>query len=57
MASVEGMGDAPIYASTPTTFFWRVAEVELAFETGADGRAIALVTRSRATGERRAVRE
>src|SRR5579871_5888370 len=57
MASVEGMGDAPIYASTPTTFFWRVAEVELAFEVGADGRAIALVTRSRATGERRAVRE
>ncbi len=57
MASVEGMGGAPIYASTPTQFFWRVAEVELAFETGDDGRAIALVTRSPALGENRAVRE
>ncbi len=56
VANVEGMGEAPIYASSATRFFWRVAEVELTFETDADGAAIALVTRS-AQGENRAVRE
>jgi CubicO group peptidase (beta-lactamase class C family) len=45
VADVEGMGQAPIYASSATTFFWRVAEAELTFETDADGAAIALVTR------------
>jgi hypothetical protein len=57
VANVEGVGEAPIYASTPTEFFWRVADVELRFETDADGRAIALVTRSPARGENRAERE
>jgi hypothetical protein len=52
VANVEGMGEAPIYPSSATTFFWRVAEAELTFETDADGRAIALVTRGN-----RAVRE
>jgi D-alanyl-D-alanine-carboxypeptidase/D-alanyl-D-alanine-endopeptidase len=57
VADVEGMGEAPIYASSATTFFWRVAEAELTFETDADGAAIALVTRTAAQGENRAVRE
>jgi CubicO group peptidase (beta-lactamase class C family) len=57
VANVEGMGEAPIYASSPTIFFWRVAEAELSFETDADGAAIALVTRSPAQGENRAVRQ
>jgi D-alanyl-D-alanine-carboxypeptidase/D-alanyl-D-alanine-endopeptidase len=57
VANVEGMGEAPIYAASATTFFWRVAEVELTFETDADGDAVALVTRSAARGENRAVRD
>jgi CubicO group peptidase (beta-lactamase class C family) len=57
VANVEGIGEAPIYASSATTFFWRVAEAELTFETDTDGAAIALVTRSPARGENRAVRE
>jgi serine-type D-Ala-D-Ala carboxypeptidase/endopeptidase len=57
VAHVEAMGEAPIYASSATTFFWRVAEAELTFETDADGAAIALVTRTPAQGENRAVRE
>lgn len=57
VASLEGIGEAPIYASSTTSFFWRVAEAELTFETDADGRAIALVTRSAARGQNRAVRE
>jgi CubicO group peptidase (beta-lactamase class C family) len=57
VANVEGMGEAPIYASSATTFFWRVAEAELTFETDADAAAIALVTRSPAQGENRAVKE
>ncbi len=57
VANIEGIGEAPIFASSPTTFFWRVAEAELRFETDADGPAIALVTRSPARGEHRAVRE
>ena len=56
-ANVEGIGEAPIYASTPTEFFWRVADAELWFETDTDGRAVALVTRSPARGENRAERE
>lgn len=57
VANLEGIGEAPIVASSATSFFWRVAEAELTFETDADGRAIALVTRSAARGENRAVRE
>jgi hypothetical protein len=57
VADVEGLGQAPIYASSATTFFWRVAEAELTFETDADGRALALVTRWSPQGENRAVRE
>jgi hypothetical protein len=57
VANVEGMGEAPIVASSATSFFWRVAEAELTFETDADGRAIALVTRTAGQGENRAVRE
>jgi hypothetical protein len=57
VANVDGVGEAPIYASTLTEFFWRVADAELRFETDADGPAIALVTRSPARGENRAVRE
>jgi CubicO group peptidase (beta-lactamase class C family) len=57
IANVEGMGEAPIYASSATTFFWRVAAAELTFEIDADGAAIALVIRSPAQGENRAVRE
>jgi hypothetical protein len=57
VANIEGLGEAPIYASSATNFFWRVAPAELTFETDADGAAIALVTRSRARGENRAVRQ
>jgi CubicO group peptidase (beta-lactamase class C family) len=57
-ANVEGMGEAPIYAASATTFFWRVADAELTFETDADGAAaVALVTRTRGLGENRAERE
>jgi D-alanyl-D-alanine-carboxypeptidase/D-alanyl-D-alanine-endopeptidase len=56
VANVEGMGEAPIYASTPTRFFWRVADAELRFETDADGLATALVTRDPRRGEIRAER-
>ena len=57
VANIEGIGEAPIYAATPTKFFWRVADAELRFETDADGHAVALVTRSPVRGENRAVRE
>jgi CubicO group peptidase (beta-lactamase class C family) len=57
VANVEGMGEAPIVASSATTFFWRVAEAELTFETDADGAAVALVTRTPAQGANRAVKE
>lgn len=56
VANVEGMGEAPIYAATPTRFFWRVADAELRFETDADGLATALVTRDPRRGENRAER-
>ena len=57
VADVEGMGQAPIYASSATTFFWRLAEAELTFETDADGAAIAVVVRRAAQGGKRAARE
>lgn len=56
VANVEGLGEAPIYASSATSFFWRVAEAELTFETDADGLATALVTRDPRRGENRAER-
>jgi D-alanyl-D-alanine-carboxypeptidase/D-alanyl-D-alanine-endopeptidase len=57
VANVEGLGEAPIVASSAASFFWRVAEAELRFETDADGRAVAVVTRTAGRGENRAVRE
>jgi hypothetical protein len=57
VANVEGLGETPIYAASATTFFWRVVEAELTFETDGDGAAVALVTRNPARGEHRAVRE
>jgi D-alanyl-D-alanine-carboxypeptidase/D-alanyl-D-alanine-endopeptidase len=56
-ASLNGQGELPIYASALRRFFWRTVDAELVFETDADGRAIALTTRSAARGENRAVRE
>ena len=57
MASLGGQTALPIGALSPTAFFYRTIEVDLRFETDGDGRAIALVTRSQARGENRAVRE
>lgn len=56
-ASVNGQGDAPLFATGPTKFFWRSVDAELTFETDANRRAVALVTRSQARGANRAVRE
>ena len=56
-ASLGGQGALPIAALSPTAFFYRTIDVELSFETDGDGRAIALVTRSHARGENRAVKE
>jgi serine-type D-Ala-D-Ala carboxypeptidase/endopeptidase len=56
-ASLSGQTALPIAALSPTAFFYRTIDVELSFETDGDGRAIALVTRSQARGENRAVRE
>lgn len=56
-ASLNGQSALPIAALSPTEFFYRTIEVDLTFETDGDGRAIALVTRSQARGENRALRE
>ena len=57
MASLGGQSALPIAALSPTEFFYPTIDVDLSFETDGDGRAIALVTRSQARGENRAVRE
>jgi D-alanyl-D-alanine-carboxypeptidase/D-alanyl-D-alanine-endopeptidase len=56
-ASLGGQSALPIAALSPTEFFYRTIEVDLSFQVDSDSRAIALVTRSQARGENRAVRE
>jgi D-alanyl-D-alanine-carboxypeptidase/D-alanyl-D-alanine-endopeptidase len=40
---VTAQGEAPIFAETPTKFFWNVVDAQITFELDADGRAASAV--------------